>query len=116
MRAAVATVMLGGYAFGGMGSGLAHSHTVSDATLTASIQTTTEETTTTTHATPAKPAMKTVQYNGYEMQVPSSWTVYQLNKDPHQCVRYDINAVYLGTPSPNQNCPPGRPPTRRRSR
>ena len=51
--------------------------------------------------------MKTVEYNGYEMKVPSSWPVYQLNKDPRQCVRYDINAVYLGTPSPNQNCPPG---------
>ena len=51
--------------------------------------------------------MKTVEYNGYQMQVPSSWAVYQLNKDPRQCVRYDINAVYLGTPSPDQNCPPG---------
>jgi len=107
MRAAVAAVMLGGYAFGGMGSGLTHSHTVSDATLTAAIQTITKKVTATKPATPAKPAMKTVEYNGYQMKVPSSWPVYQLNKDPRQCVRYDINAVYLGTPSPNQNCPPG---------
>jgi len=103
----MAAVMLGGYAFGGMGSGVGHSHTVSDATLTAAIQTVAMKTAATKLATLAKPTMKTVEYNGYEMKVPSSWPVYQLNKDPRQCVRYDINAVYLGTPSPNQNCPPG---------
>ena len=54
-----------------------------------------------------RPDDENVKYNGYPMQVPSSWPVYPLDKDPRQCVRYDINAVYLGTPSPNQNCPPG---------
>jgi hypothetical protein len=38
--------------------------------------------------------------------VPASWPVYNLKKDPRQCVRYDVHAVYLGTPGPDQNCPP----------
>jgi len=31
-----------------------------------------------------------------------------LTKNPRQCVRYDIHAVYLGNPGPDQdqNCPP----------
>jgi Domain of unknown function (DUF1906) len=55
----------------------------------------------------AGPAMKTVEFRGYAFKVPASWPVYNLSKDPDQCVRYDVNAVYLGTPGPNQNCPPG---------
>jgi Domain of unknown function (DUF1906) len=50
--------------------------------------------------------MKTVEFHGYSIKVPASWPVYRLNKDPNQCVRYDVNAVYLGTPGPNQHCPP----------
>ena len=50
--------------------------------------------------------MKTVEYGGYAISVPATWPVYLLSKDPEQCVRYDVNAVYLGTPGPNQNCPP----------
>jgi hypothetical protein len=52
-------------------------------------------------------AKKTIEYEGVEFSVPASWPVYWLNKDPDQCVRYDTNAVYVGTPGPNQNCPPG---------
>jgi hypothetical protein len=52
------------------------------------------------------PAMKTVEFRGYAFKVPANWPVYQLSKDPNQCVRYDVNAVYLGTPGPNQHCPP----------
>ncbi len=52
------------------------------------------------------PAMKTVEFRGYAFKVPASWPVYSLKKDPNQCVRYDVNAVYLGTPGPNQHCPP----------
>ena len=37
--------------------------------------------------------------------MPSSWQVFHLDADPSQCVRYDINAVYLGNPGANQNCP-----------
>jgi hypothetical protein len=54
----------------------------------------------------AGPAMKTVEFRGYAFRVPANWPVYQLSKDPDQCVRYDVNAVYLGTPGPNQHCPP----------
>ena len=56
---------------------------------------------------PARPAMKAVGYDGYMVSVPASWPVYDLNKDPRQCVRYDIHAVYLGTPGPDQDCPAG---------
>jgi Rv2525c-like, glycoside hydrolase-like domain len=50
-------------------------------------------------------AMQTVQYDGYSVTVPASWQVFHLDTDPGQCVRYDINAVYLGSPGANQNCP-----------
>ena len=50
-------------------------------------------------------AMQTVQYGGYSVTVPASWQVFHLDTNPGQCVRYDINAVYLGSPGANQNCP-----------
>jgi hypothetical protein len=40
--------------------------------------------------------MQTVEYDGYSVTVPASWQVFHLDTDPGQCVRYDINAVYLG--------------------
>ena len=49
--------------------------------------------------------LKTIEYDGYSISVPSSWQVFHLDTDPSQCVRYDINAVYLGNPGANQNCP-----------
>ena len=49
--------------------------------------------------------MKTVEYDGYSINIPASWQVFHLDSDPGQCVRYDINAVYLGSPGANQNCP-----------
>ncbi len=54
-----------------------------------------------------KSGKKTVTYGGYAVSVPASWPVYDLTKDPRQCVRYDRHAVYLGTPGPDQDCPPG---------
>ncbi|HLI36833.1 MAG TPA: DUF1906 domain-containing protein [Streptosporangiaceae bacterium] len=51
--------------------------------------------------------MKTVVYDGYEISVPAGWPVYRLGKHSRRCVRYDIHAVYLGTPGPDQDCPPG---------
>ncbi|MBV9795880.1 MAG: DUF1906 domain-containing protein [Actinobacteria bacterium] len=50
-------------------------------------------------------AMQAVSYDGYSVTVPASWQVFHLDTDPGQCVRYDINAVYLGSPGANQNCP-----------
>jgi hypothetical protein len=49
--------------------------------------------------------MQTVEYDGYSVTVPWSWRVFHLDTDPGQCVRYDISAVYLGSPGANQNCP-----------
>ena len=49
--------------------------------------------------------LKTIEYDGYSIEVPSSWQVFHLDADPSQCIRYDINAVYLGNPGANQNCP-----------
>jgi hypothetical protein len=50
-------------------------------------------------------ATKTVAYSGLELTVPAAWPVYRLDRQPATCVRYDIHAVYLGTPGVNQQCP-----------
>jgi hypothetical protein len=92
MRRAAVAVMVG-CVVGGIGSGAAHQHDIPAVGLTAAIQS-------------VKPTMKSVEYRGYAIKVPASWPVYLLSKDPRQCVRYDVNAVYLGTPGPDQNCPP----------
>jgi hypothetical protein len=54
-----------------------------------------------------KAATRTIRYEGVEFSVPASWPVYWLDEDPDQCVRYDRNAVYVGNPGPDQDCPPG---------
>jgi hypothetical protein len=51
------------------------------------------------------PATKTVTYGTFRFQVPSAWPVYDLERDPGRCVRFDIHAVYLGHPGPDQACP-----------
>jgi hypothetical protein len=58
-------------------------------------------------AAAATSAMKTVVYEGYELQVPASWPVYRLDQHPRTCVRYDVHAVYLGTPGPDMQCAAG---------
>jgi hypothetical protein len=55
----------------------------------------------------AAPAMKTVAYAGYEFQVPANWPVYRLDEHPETCVRYDVHAVYLGTPGTDMRCTAG---------
>jgi hypothetical protein len=100
MRRAAVAVMVG-CAFGAIVSGVRHHQDSSDVRLTAAIQSVTNKTT----AKAAAVAMKTVEYRGYAVRVPASWPVYSLDEDPSQCVRYDVNAVYLGTPGPNQKCP-----------
>jgi len=91
-RAAIAVVVsvVGGYAFVGIG----HQPAVRAATLTASVR-----------LVPS--GMKPLEYGGYELSVPSSWPVYRLAEDPTRCVRYDVHAIYLGTPGPDQECPAG---------
>ena len=101
MRRAAVAVIIGGYAFGGIGSGPGqsgpgHQPVMADASLTADVK----------PVKAAKPGRQIVTFDGYTVSVPASWPVYNLNKDPRQCVRYDVHAVYLGTPGPDQNCPP----------
>ncbi len=53
----------------------------------------------------AAAAMKLVSYRGYHFEVPRSWPVIRNAKHPGMCVRFDVHAVYLGTPGANQSCP-----------
>src|SRR5438105_10149817 len=111
MRRAAVAVIIGGYAFWGIGSGLGHQPVIVGARLTAAVRPAMKGASLTAVIRTAKkaaarPGAKTVRYDGYEVSVPASWPVYDLTKDPHRCVRYDLNAVYLGTPGPDQKCPP----------
>jgi hypothetical protein len=57
----------------------------------------------------AKSAMsestKQITYKGYRIQVPDSWRVVDLARDPNACVRFDVHAVYLGHPGDQSSCP-----------
>jgi hypothetical protein len=59
--------------------------------------------------TTAKSAMsestKRVTYKGYRIEVPDSWRVVDLARDPSACVRFDVHAVYLGHPGSQASCP-----------
>ena len=59
--------------------------------------------------TTAKSAMsestKQVTYKGYRIEVPDSWRVVDLARDPNACVRFDVHAVYLGHPGDQSSCP-----------
>jgi hypothetical protein len=48
---------------------------------------------------------RTVSYALAEVDVPSSWPVYDLAADPSRCVRFDEHAVYLGQQGPSPSCP-----------
>jgi hypothetical protein len=57
-------------------------------------------------AAPAPAAGKrVVRFDGRVLEVPAHWPVFRLAQHPRMCVRLDRRAVYLGTPSPQQNCP-----------
>lgn len=49
--------------------------------------------------------LQAVSYAGYHFEVPGTWPVFDLSRQPLTCVRFDLHAVYLGTPAANQNCP-----------
>jgi hypothetical protein len=49
--------------------------------------------------------LRTVTYQGVAFDVPGSWPVYDLAADPSTCVRFDVNAVYLGHPGVDMVCP-----------
>jgi hypothetical protein len=45
-----------------------------------------------------------VAYLGHTFTVPSGWSVVNLAKNPTACVRFDVHAIYFGTPSAAQKC------------
>jgi hypothetical protein len=51
---------------------------------------------------------RTVAFEHITIQVPASWPVYNLARDPAQCPRLDRHAVYLGPPGPDPSCPAGQ--------
>jgi hypothetical protein len=51
------------------------------------------------------PQGKVVTYLGRAFTVPVSWPVVDLGAHPSACVRFDVHAVYLGVPGPEQDCP-----------
>lgn len=55
-------------------------------------------------ANTAGSATRHVTYLGHTYAVPSSWAVVTLAKSPNACVRFDVHAIYLGTPSSTQKC------------
>src|SRR3954447_10040021 len=48
---------------------------------------------------------RSVRLDGRTLEVPAAWPVFRLDRHPRTCVRLDRKAVYLGTPSPRQDCP-----------
>jgi hypothetical protein len=53
------------------------------------------------------PGLQTVAYQGLQFDVPASWAVHDLSANPNECVRFDVNAVYLGHPGADMECPAG---------
>jgi len=49
--------------------------------------------------------MQSVSYEGYHFEIPGTWPVFDLSRQPLTCVRFDLHAVYLGTPGSAQDCP-----------
>lgn len=54
---------------------------------------------------PVPQAMQHVTYQGYDLQVPASWRVVNLDQDPQACVIFDTSTVYVGRAGSQQNCP-----------
>ena len=50
-------------------------------------------------------ALQSVTYAGYHFEIPASWPVFDLSSQPRTCVRFDLHAVYLGSPAADQKCP-----------
>jgi Domain of unknown function (DUF1906) len=54
---------------------------------------------------PVEVGPTTLAYRGLTLDVPAGWAVYDLERSPQTCVRFDRQAVYLGTPGTDQRCP-----------
>jgi len=50
-------------------------------------------------------AWKVDRFGAMKLDAPASWPVHDLSKDSHLCVRFDVNAVYLGSQGPQPDCP-----------
>lgn len=50
-------------------------------------------------------ARPTADYRGLSIPVPDGWPVYRLDREPTRCVRFDRQAIYLGPPGPEPDCP-----------
>ena len=50
-------------------------------------------------------AWRTVAFEGVSLQVPASWPVLNLSRQPRACPRLNVHAVYLGQPGPDPACP-----------
>jgi len=133
MHRAVLAVIVGGFAFWGIGTGLGQQPGIFGASLTADARPAITSAGLDVAVAPIKKALsgpagkenyktgkrtkiattagkavtKLIKYDGLEVSVPASWPVYWLNQDPNRCIRYDQNAVYVGTPGANQDCPAG---------
>jgi hypothetical protein len=55
--------------------------------------------------TVAAARVQVISYRGYRFQVPAGWPVFNVARHHRTCVRFDMHAVYLGTPGANQSCP-----------
>ena len=73
----------------------------------ASVGTNSREQTVKPAANADAPGLQTVDYQGVQFDVPAGWAVHDLSSDPTQCVRFDVNAVYLGHPGADMQCPAG---------
>jgi hypothetical protein len=112
MRRAIAVTVVAGLAFGGLACGgmaaepaFASGHVAVPAPTGAPVPGASPAPSTSPAPSGKPAATKTVTYDGYELSVPASWPVYHLAQDRSQCVRYDVHAVYLGTPGADQQCP-----------
>ncbi|REF37223.1 glycoside hydrolase domain-containing protein [Thermasporomyces composti] len=75
------------------------------ATMCASVTTTALPSAEAAQPTTTPTSDTTVTYRGYQVQVPRTWRVVDLRRNPRACVRFDRPAVYLGRPGDVQDCP-----------
>lgn len=53
----------------------------------------------------AQDGEQVVTYHGYQVRVPATWQVVDLERRPDTCVRFDRPTVYLGRPGNGSTCP-----------
>jgi hypothetical protein len=54
---------------------------------------------------PAPAGWKQIHYGNVLLDVPAGWPVIDLGRNPHQCVLFNVHAVYLGQQDPAAMCP-----------